>query len=218
MDISNTLLKYGTELGGLLLVGILGFTLLWLKSRIFNIMKKPALQDQVEVDLSIRDVLAAARSKMDAHRSYVYMFHNGDYYNNGNSILKMSCTHESVAAGISKEGAQAQGILVSTVPEAVLSLVEAGNTPETITITHIHNLQPCYYRSAMEAQGVATVAKCALYKNNNIIGFVGVDFLHDEIDIDKLHFLKDYSPRLEFLVNQQAPKSFWDSLTGFLKG
>ena len=69
----------------------------------------------------------------------------------------------------------------------------------------------------MEAQGVATVAKYALYKNNNIIGFVGVDFIHEEIDTDKLHYLREYAPRLEFMVNQKSTKPLLAFLSSFSK-
>jgi hypothetical protein len=210
MEVIQTLLvSHSTEILGILLVGCLSIGLLWLKWKVSNFLKRTVLQNQIENDMSIRDALASVRTQLNADRSYVYMFHNGEYYTNGNSILKMSCTHESSRAGVTKEGDQAQGILVSTVSEAVEGLVESSKYEDHVTSTQINDLPSCFYRSAMEAQGVTAVAKYPLYKDNNIIGFVGVDYIHEEVDSDKLHFLQECAPRLEFLVNRTSTGSFW---------
>jgi len=203
----TTLLSNGAEILGILGIGILAILILWFKIKITSFLRSTLLQDQVENDMSIRDDLASVRTKMSSDRSYVYMFHNGDHYTNGNSILKMSCTHESARPGVTKEGDHAQSILVSTVSEAVEGLVESFKNSDFITFTRIQDLQPCFYRSAMEAQGVTAVAKYPLYKDNNIIGFVGVDFMRSKVDTDKLHFLKECAPGLEYLVNKTNKRS-----------
>jgi len=156
--------------------------------------------------------LAELRSALGADRACVFQFHNGDYFINGSPILRMSCTHESVAPGVAGIKVHSRDIMVNHVVESLEFLQEFDRTslPSVLDIT---GLPECFYKSAVLSQGVETVVQYPLYKEEHVVGLVGVSF-HKQTN-PKQHLLsrmKELAPHIEYLVNNEESKGWFSSL------
>jgi len=197
------------QLAGLLLLGAIAVTVVYLRGKLTRALFGEDIVEQVAVDTQLLELLAALREAMGADRAYVFLFHNGDRYTNGNDILRMSCAHESVNAGVSHEQKNAQGVLLSTVPEAIRFLVDRTRDDTSVFFTLSQDVPASYYRSVLESYGVSAVAKYPLYKANNIVGFVGADYNSVDVDMQKVQALADRAPQLELVVNREEKKAKW---------
>ena len=72
-----------------------------------------------EHDLLIYDKLEEVRQALDSDRVYLIQYHNGSFYKSGQSMLKMSMSHEVCAPGISREIQGAQNLPLSLFADSV---------------------------------------------------------------------------------------------------
>lgn len=79
-----------------------------------------------ENDIVVYDKLEEIRLKLDADRAYLIQYHNGSHYNSGQSMLKMSMSHEVARPGISREIHGAQNLPLSLFAESVKAFYENG--------------------------------------------------------------------------------------------
>jgi len=157
--------------------------------------------------------LAELRAHMGAERAYVLQFHNGCYFVNGSPILRMSCTHESVAPGVAPIKNHSKDIMVNHVLEAVsfLSEFERGSLP---AVRQVSSIADCFYKSVVVSQGAETIVQYPLYKNTQVIGMLVVDF-HESTTPTKslLAGMRDLAPQVEYLVNNSKEEtSLWENL------
>jgi len=182
--------------------GALAYLAIRLQRRLLAAIQKHVNFDApLERNGRVLELLSELRAETAADRAYVFQFHNGDRFLNGDSRLRMSCTCESVSNGVSREQQNAQEILVDTVPEAVKFLTVEDPRKEA-KIQYTKDIAEGYYRAVLETQGIKVTAKYPLYKNAAIIGFFGVDFVRDgtvNVDVDRI---KSFGPRLEMSVNR----------------
>jgi hypothetical protein len=70
---------------------------------------------EITRDREVYRLLAELRFEFDADRAHVWRFHNGTHFapGKGDSIWKMTVTHEIVALGVSREASNCKGILFS---------------------------------------------------------------------------------------------------------
>ena len=160
----------------------------------------------LERNSRVLELLAELRSATATDRAYVFQFHNGDRFLNGDSRLRMSCTCESVSNGVSREQQGSQEILVDTVPEAVRFLTVKDPRKE-VRVQYTKEISEGYYRAVLETQGVKMTAKYPLYKDATIIGFFGVDIVRDDDVVLDVNKIKAFGPRLEMSVNQSKMRS-----------
>jgi hypothetical protein len=167
---------------------------------------------EIQSNKQITELLVEIRLECKADRVSVYLFHNGERYTNGSSILRISGSYETLAAGISSQRSNSQNVLVSTVPEAVDFLAE-DNVTDTVFSIKTEDLEPCFYSAALEAQGVKCVAKFPLCKGNDVIGFICADFVQTDAPNKKsLDVLKKHSAKLELYLNDTKKISLWRKL------
>lgn len=123
-------------------------------------------------DIEIHVVLDRLRYELDAQRVYLSKYHNGDRYIDGSDIIRKSRTHERVRPGVSYQTEDYRGVLVSSLAEETMLVIEEGPT-----FTWVRNISESKFRWLCEVGGVVAVARCAvLSKDGSITGFVGVDF------------------------------------------
>lgn len=171
-----------------------------------TIQKHINFEAPLERNSRVLELLAELRSETAADRAYVFQFHNGDRFLNGDNRLRMSCTCESVSNGVSREQQGSQEILVYTIPEAVRFLIVKDPRKE-VRVQYTKDISEGYYRAVLETQGVKLTAKYPLYKEAAIIGFFGVDIVRDDTVVLNVDKIKAFGPRLEMSVNQSRGRT-----------
>jgi hypothetical protein len=73
-----------------------------------------------------------------ADRAFVVQFHNGTYYINKANQMKMSCTHEIVKEGISREQENLQDVILSRTPIVAIDLLSKPYVRVSIQKSMIH--------------------------------------------------------------------------------
>jgi hypothetical protein len=139
----------------------------WWDSRHFL----PSLKISAEKNEKIQDLLIEIRIRLQADRAYLGMFHNGNKYSEGSEIIKMSRTNESAAPGISLEAQHYQNILISLIVDETRLIDEEGPS-----FTNVMDLPDGKFKRMCETRGIVSVARCAIRKDKDIIGFVGLDY------------------------------------------
>lgn len=202
------------QLLGLVALGVVVVLTVWLRSKVMDVLGKHFVVSEIQNDQQITELLVEIRVGCEADRVSIYMFHNGERYTNGNSMLRLSGAYETLAAGISSQRPNSQNVLVSTVPEAVEFLVD-DDVRDALYSGKTADLEPCFYRAALEAQGVRCVAKYPLCKGPDIIGFVCADFVQTDTPHQlSLDIIKQHAPKLEMYLNDTKKTSLWRRLFG----
>lgn len=164
----------GQNIIGPVLIGSAGAAILFVREW-FKQRKKPhSIRISAEKNDKIQDVLLEVRLKLNADRAYVTMFHNGNKYIEGSEILKKSRTNESAAPGVSFEAQHFQNILISLMPDEMRLVTMDGPS-----FTKVATLQDGKFKRMLVRSGIKSVARCAINRNKDIIGFVGVDYNRD---------------------------------------
>lgn len=124
-------------------------------------------------DLLIHEHLARLMTLLGPQciRAYLSKFHNGERYIDDSDILKKSRTHEVVADGVSYQADHYKGMLVSIMPDEMQLAIEPGNS-----FRLVRELPPGRFKSLCVIGGVEAIARAAVYKDKDIVGFIGVDF------------------------------------------
>lgn len=133
------------------------------------------LPKEIEISTEVVEALAGLRALTGAARAYVFQFHNGDYFSNGSSILRQTCTHESVSPGVSSMTRHGRNILVSTVICSVRFLMEHRRADPPV-YEETADIDAGFYKNILVSNGVEATIKYPLYRDNDIIGYIGVDF------------------------------------------
>ena len=188
--------------GGLMiLIGVL-------RSRIQKMLSKTLVLTEIRNSQKITEILVEIRVKCKGDRAAVYLFHNGERYTNGNSILRLSGAYETVGPGISSQLPNGQGILVSSVQEAVEFLADEQRS-EKVYYKEVQHIPGCAYKATLEAQGVDAVAKFPLHDGEDVIGFVCVDFVQRKPAVGELITIPKAAGRLEWYLKNSKKPGFW---------
>ena len=178
--------------------------LFWLKGRLLAWAKGVFVRSTLQGDQHVQELLVEIRVTADADRVAVYLFHNGEHYVSGNSILRVSAAYESLGNGIAGQLESAQSMLVSTIPQATYFLT-VQNLGEYVFFRKVSDVETCFYKAVLSDQGVQAVAKYPIRKNGEIIGYICADFVKtDDPDQTKLAVLKKTAPQLELHINSRS--------------
>jgi len=160
--------------------------------------------------------MAALRECFSADRCRVLLFHNGDSFINGSSILKLTCVHESVVPGVSQTVMETQGILVSTIPQAVDFLPKFSRENPKPAIIHPPEITGCYYQSILEALGTQSEVIYPLYKGADVIGLLSLHYTTKKLEASDISqdTLQQRAAQIELLVNKhQKPNWLLQSIS-----
>ena len=153
------------------IVGLGAVFAVWYKSWLANKRKQFTIRISAEKNDRIQVLLTEVRARLDADRTYLCMFHNGSKYTQGSEILKVSRTNESANPGVSLEAQHYQNILISLIPDEMTLVTEDGPS-----FTKVTDLKDGKFKRMCIARGIQSIARCAVRKGNEIIGYLGADF------------------------------------------
>lgn len=175
----------------------LAVLLLWIWRKIHSLMTRPHLKPSPTIEATsaqakqYKVALSELLKHTGAIRAYFAKFHNGDYFEDGSSIQRVSRVAEEVRQGISYESERFRGVLISTVNEETDLIVAEG--PSFFVVSDMH---PCNFRWQCMQGGVRAGARCAVRKGGRIVGFVGLDF-ESEKQSERVELLCDYARWIE---------------------
>ena len=162
------------------------------------------IKKQVSLTEEISSRMDMIKEYIGADRVHIYDFHNGGHYANGRSALKMSCTFESVRAGIKPMQNILQAVPLSCIPKYTSNLIQNGGV-EVKDITDIKTTMPGAY-GWKYAQNVKSFYDIILTnKESEPIGFLEVQFCNSnphELDEKMRHELL----RLKFFIEENLQK------------
>jgi hypothetical protein len=171
---------------------------LWLREKL--VKKTRRLFDiRISADKNdkIQDLLLEVRFRLEADRSYLTMIHNGDRYTEGSEILKASRTNESVAQGVSMEAQHYQNVLLSLIPDEMRLVIESG--PSFVKTV---DLADGKFKRMLESRGIKCVARCAIRRGKDIIGYIGLDYSRDIDPPPHIDDLCKYAGILEQILSE----------------
>jgi len=125
----------------------------------------------ITVHSEIHELLTELRVLVDAARTQVIQFHNGEYFMDGISMRKFSLTHESVEKGIESDGERMQGFLCSMFLPLLLLVVE-----NHAKIYFTVDLKDSHVKQYLESRNVEAFSVLPLQKQNQMTGFVMVQW------------------------------------------
>jgi hypothetical protein len=149
----------------------------------------------------IDNKLIELRTILKADRSYVFQFHNGSNFNSNNPIWRLSNTHETVSDGVASEINELQNIIASSImtliscfwdntnlPKGVYKVgpdncicenKKSCKLPEGVYLYTVDELSEGFSKAHLAKQGIHYAMVAPLLKNEQRIGFVGVDYTRD---------------------------------------
>jgi len=176
--------QFGTIIIAPILFGaILGLLNYW-SERVKKRTRFYHLQFSAEKNEKIQYALTEIRMILNCGRAYLGMFHDGSKYVDGSEVLKISRTNESVKDGVSFESQYYQNIPISLLVDE-MKLVEQ----EGPAFTKTSDLKDGKFRRMLMGKNIKAVARCSIRRNNEIVGYLGVDFVENAdppINIDEL--------------------------------
>lgn len=75
--------------------------------------RKKTIKDDIASAVKVDVILKSLLEDLKADRATVFQFHNGEHFYTGNSIDKMTATHENALRGISREHRNSVGLFAS---------------------------------------------------------------------------------------------------------
>jgi hypothetical protein len=134
----------------------------------------------IQIHSEIHELLTELRVLTDSARTQIIQFHNGEYFIDGISMRKFSLTHESVEKGVESDGSRIQGYLCSMFLPLLQLLVEDDGK-----IRYLSDLKDSYVKQYFESRNVEAFSLLPIKINNNITGFVLIQWCNSKI-VDSL--------------------------------
>lgn len=134
-----------------------------------------ALAASARKNAEILKVLKKLKNEFSADRSYVFEFHNGNYFSSGSPMQKFTCTYEVVADGVSSECHNPGEYRMSNYNEYISSIIhERDYCVEDVSLMTSDAL----LRSLLTNKGVKSLYNIPIRTfEGNTVGFLGLDFV-----------------------------------------
>ena len=158
----------------------------------YKILNKDVIIERLDSDVLIENALYDLMESTNADRAYVFRFHNGVNYYNGEHKSKMSCDFEVTRAGISSEAQRLQDIPVGLYANWIKDVVNY-----KMIHPDINQIQDVRTRLELQRQGINAIGVVPYYRNGKILALIGVDYVRP-LDSTKYEtYLKDPKASLE---------------------
>jgi len=158
----------------------------------YKILNKDVIIERLDSDVLIENALYDLMEGTNADRAYVFRFHNGVNYYNGEHKSKMSCDFEVTRAGISSEAQRLQDIPVGLYAKWIKDVINY-----RMIHPNIDDIEDVRTRLELQRQGVEAIAVVPYYRSGKILALIGVDYVRP-LDSTKLaYYLKDSKSKLE---------------------
>lgn len=150
---------------------------LWLTRR------RKTIKDSIEIGNKIDQILDNLMEETGADRAYVFQFHNGSYFYTGNSIDKMTNTHEKVGKGVSHEQLKYRDVGTAPFRFLVEQIIKARiyTCNDTSDINHYNTKLMMLDRGSK-----AFSIKVMFDSRKRPVGFIGIDFVKSKEIITKV--------------------------------
>jgi uncharacterized Rmd1/YagE family protein len=147
------------------------------------IRKRKTIKDSIEIGNKIDRILEDLRADTGADRAYVFQFHNGSYFYTGNSIDKMTNTHEKVGKGVSHEQLKYRD--VGTAPfRFLIEQIIKGKPYICNDCSSIHHYNT---KLMMIDRGSKSIVLKAMFDAlKRPVGFIGIDYVKSKEVISKV--------------------------------
>lgn len=143
--------------------------------------KKKTIKEDIEIAEKVYLVLSRVLQDTGADRAFVFQFHNGDYFYTGNSIDKMTNTHEVALPGISREQVNCTNVMVAPYRSIVSSLI----SKDIYSVLNIDEAKSYNEKSFLAERGVKSTHMVLMTDSTKKpVGFIGIDFVKDEADLN----------------------------------
>lgn len=155
-------------------VGTLILTLLKTQREINDALPKQ-IRKQIDIDTEIIGRMEIVKEKLSADRVQIFDFHNGEYYANGRSALKTTCTYEVVRYGVKPSRIFLENIPLSVIPRFTKKLLD-DKVFEVSNLNDIKETMTATY-DLKKSQQVKSFYDIVLQnKDGEPIGFLAIQF------------------------------------------
>lgn len=138
--------------------------------------RKKTIKEELESAEKVNSILETLIEDTGADRAYVFQFHNGDYFYTGNSIDKMTNTHEAVSRGISREQISCMGIMVAPFRYLVSGML----SKDVFEVPSVSDLDQYNTKIFLSERGAKSTYLVIMEDNTKKpVGFIGLDFVKD---------------------------------------
>lgn len=127
---------------------------------IFNwfIRRKRSIKDDIASAVKVNKILETLLKDIKADRATVFQFHNGEHFYTGNSIDKITATHEYAIKGISREQTRSVGLFAAPYRGIISGMLYN----ETFSIPDVSSFEDYNSRSFLEDRGALSAHLCVM--------------------------------------------------------
>lgn len=170
------------------------------KYETYKAKKESSVEHQAQRNIDIVRKLVEIRASFEScMRVSIWQFHNGEFYLNNYSLMKMSMTHEDVDSQFKTFKAESQGWAISHYPKFIGKLVQNDFVVLDLDAPDIDD------RSILSVRGIKTAITFRLVKENKIVGFFNLDFFeHKKIEELNLKALMEFKEELNYLLTENV--------------
>lgn len=158
----------------------------------YKILNKDVIIERLDSDVLIENALYDLMEKTSADRAYVFRFHNGVNYYNGEHKSKMSCDFEVTRAGISSEAQRLQDIPVGLYANWIKDVVNY-----KMIHPDVNEIEDVRTRLELQRQGINAIGVVPYYRKGKILALIGVDYVRPLDSVKYQEYLQDPKGSLE---------------------
>ena len=120
----------------------------------------------------VKDSLESLRTEWGADRACVIQFHNGGFFSNGESMQKITITHEEISPGINPLSK-----VIKNVP--LTSALWIGDLIKGGVIANVESMCDVISRTFFDEFGIKSIIGCPLKLNEKVTGMVLLQWVND---------------------------------------
>lgn len=163
---------------------------------------KKEINDPVKEDINnnvlIQQMLNNLMLKYKADRSYIFKFHNGIYYFDGNHKNHQSLAFEVCNDGISSEKQYLQNLPVSLYPNFLQQVML-----NKMIYKDIENIKEETTKISLKEQGIKSVFVAPFFKGNKFVCYIGIDFVKQQyLDTFDYKEFRNLTDEIGFVLTQ----------------
>jgi hypothetical protein len=168
--------------------GLLGTLVIFIKKILDKVADnlfepKDKVLEVLNLGKLIKDSLESLRVEWNADRASIVQFHNGGYFSNGESMQKLTITHEEIGPGVNP-----LCNVIKNIP--LTNALWVGDLIQGSCIAKVDDIQDVISRTFLEEFGVKSIIGCPLKKNDKIIGMVMIHWTNHNAVFDDQSYIK----------------------------
>ena len=135
--------------------------------------KPDYVQKSINKGMIVHEVMEEMMNEYSADRAFVFRFHNGVNYYDGNHKVKASMDYEVVQRGVTSVGLLMQDISTTLFSRLLSDILE-----RRVLGTKSSDLNDAAANALMEQVGVSHIAALPYYDNDRVIMIVGIAWVN----------------------------------------